>query len=174
MSMKEKEVVVRYDCNPLISDMVLSTAEKQIRVFRLGKDNNILVNQTTGDINGTHVVTYKTVDDEKFERIFTTNIALTFDLKSAGIKVFNVLLWLVQKTAIQTDLVCLDKYVLEDFLKENTVKMSMSTFWRGLKELEEIKVIAKARRLGFYYINPNFVFKGDRIAFTTTIEKVKK
>ncbi|CAG9437404.1 replication/maintenance protein RepL [Providencia alcalifaciens] len=174
MKLHKNEITVRYDSNPFISDMLLSTTSKQIRVSRLGKDDNILVNQTTGEVNGTHVVTYKAVDDEKFVKLFTANIALTFDLKSAGIKAFNVLLWSVQKTAIQTDLVCLDKYMLEDFLKENTVKMSMPTFWRGLKELEEVKVIAKARKLGFYYINPNFVFNGDRVAFTTAIERVKK
>lgn len=26
-------------------------------------------------------------------------------------------------------------------------------------------------RKGFYFINPNFVFNGDRIAFTTLIER---
>ncbi|MFS1564224.1 MAG: hypothetical protein ACL7AX_12530 [Candidatus Arsenophonus phytopathogenicus] len=108
----------------------------------MGKDDNILV-------NGTHVVTYRKADDEKFVKLFTSNIALTFDLKSAGIKTFNVLMWSVQRPDIDTDLVCLDKYAINDLLEENTLKMSMPTFWRGLKELEEVKVIAKARKLGF-------------------------
>ncbi|WP_063653730.1 replication/maintenance protein RepL [Candidatus Arsenophonus triatominarum] len=174
MKSSKNETAIRYNSNPFINNMLLSTKMKQIKVSRLGKDDNILVNRTTGEVNGTHVITYRKVDDEKFVKLFTSNIALTFDLKSAGIKAFNVLMWSVQRTAIDTDLVCLDKYALNDFLQENTLKMSMPTFWRGLKELEDVKVIAKARKLGFYYINPNFVFNGDRIAFTTAIEKIKK
>lgn len=165
---------IRYESNPFIGEMVISKTSKQVRVSRIGKDDNILVNQSTGEINGTHIVTYRVVDDEKFIKLFTSNIALTFDLKSAGIKAFNVLMWSVQRTAIQTDLVCLDKYIVSDFLKDNSLKMSMPTFWRGLKELEEVKIIAKARKLGYYYINPNFVFNGDRIAFTTAIERESK
>ena len=173
MKDSETETIVRYDSNPFISNMVLSTVTKQVKVSRLGKDDNILVNQSTGEVNGTHVVTYKKVDGEKFVKLFTANIALTFDLKSAGIKAFNILMWSVQRSAVETDMVCLDKYALSDFLKENTLKMSMPTFWRGLKELEDVKIIAKARKLGFYYINPNFVFNGDRVAFTTAIERIK-
>lgn len=174
MNAIENDTSIRYDSNPFIDNMIISKTRKQVQVSRLGKDDNILLNKVTGEINGTHVITYRMVDDEKFVKLFTSNIALTFDLKSAGIKAFNVLIWSVQKTAIETDLVCLDKYVVGDFLKENSLKMSMPTFWRGLKELEEVKIIAKARKLGFYYINPNFVFNGDRIAFTTAIEREAK
>ena len=39
------------------------------------------------------------------------------------------------------------------------------------KELEDAKIIAKHRKRGDYFINPNFVFNGDRIAFSTVIEK---
>lgn len=161
----------RYDENPFVDKLVISKRAKQVKVSRLGNDDNILVNTTTGEVNGTHVVTYKTVDDENFVKLFTQNIGLTFGLKSAGIKAFNVLMWSVQRNAINSDLVCLNKYVIADFLKENELKLSMPTFWRGLKELEEAKILAKARQLGFYYINPNFVFNGDRIAFTTAIER---
>ena len=48
---------------------------------------------------GTHVTTFKRVDSEQFVKLFTANIGLTFDLSSAGIKAFNVLLWAVQKQA---------------------------------------------------------------------------
>jgi hypothetical protein len=41
----------------------------------------------------------------------------------------------------------------------------------GLNELEQSQIIAKHIRQGWYYINPNFVFNGDRIAFTSLFEK---
>ncbi len=47
----------------------------------------------------------------------------------------------------------------------------MATFKRGMNELEKAQIIAKTMRKGRYFINPNFMFNGDRIAFTTLIER---
>jgi hypothetical protein len=40
-----------------------------------------------------------------------------------------------------------------------------------LAELVKAQIIAKTMRQGRYFINPNFLFNGDRIAFTTVIER---
>lgn len=174
--MNTKMKVLRHDHNPFASDMIVPIKGQKVQLSRLGADQNILVNQVTGEIQGTHITTYRRVDSEQFVKIFTQNIALTFDLKASGIKVFNVLLWTLQKRAIEKDLVPLDKLVLDDFLKahndrEPIIKLSKQTFLRGLAELEKAQIIAKYLRQGWYYINPNFCFNGDRIAFTTLIER---
>lgn len=168
--------VVRYDRNPFIENMVVPIKGQAVRLSKLGKDDNILVNQATGEVQGTHVTTYRRVDAEQFVKLFTANIALTFDLKAAGIKAFNVLLWCLQNRAVERDLIPLDKIVLDEFLAEHSerkppIKLSQPTFWRGLAELEKAQIIAKHLRQGWYYINPNFAFNGDRIAFTTVIER---
>jgi hypothetical protein len=168
--------VVRYESNPFIENMVVPIKGQKVQLSKLGKDNNILVNQTTGEVHGTHVTTYRKVDAEQFVKLFTANIALTFDLKAAGIKAFNVLVWMIQNSSIGKDLVPLDKFALEAFLKAHNdrkppIKLSQPTFWRGLAELESAQIIAKHVRQGWYFINPNFVFNGDRIAFTTLIER---
>lgn len=168
--------IKRHSENPFLDGMIIPVGSKQVRVSRLGKDNHVLVNNETGEELGTHVSTYKKVDTEKFVKLFTANIAMTFDLNAAGIKAFNVLLWAVQNTAVQKDLVALDSFQLDDFMKahndkEPPLKLSLTTFKRGLSELEKAQVIAKAVRQGWYYINPSFVFSGDRIAFTTIIER---
>lgn len=177
--MSGKPRTVRHDTNPFLSNMVVPIRGQKVQLSRLGKDDNVLVNQATGEVQGTHVTTFRQVDSEQFVKLFTQNIALTFDLKSAGIKAFNVMLWAVQTRAIEKDLVPLDRYVLEDFLKlhksrKPPVALSLPTFARGLAELERAQIIAKHVRPGFYYLNPNFCFNGDRIAFTTLIERVPK
>lgn len=174
--MSEKMKVVRYDHNPFTMNMDVPTASKNVRLSKIGRDSNVLVNQVTGEEQGTHVTTYRKVDSAQFVKIFTANIALTFELKSAGIKTFNILLWVMQNKAIEKDLLTLDKWVLSDFLeahkdRETPIKLSLPTFWRGLAELEKNQIIAKHIRQGWYYINPNFCFNGDRIAFTTIIER---
>ena len=170
------KVIVRYESNPFIEGMVVPIRGQKIQLSKLGPDDNVLVNQLTGEVHGTHVTTYKKVDSEQFVKLFTANIALTFDLKAAGIKAFNVLVWMIQNTSISKDLVPLDKFALDEFLaahddRNPPIKLSSPTFWRGLSELEAAQIIAKHVRPGWYFINPNFVFNGDRIAFTTVIER---
>lgn len=166
--------LIRYKENPFLSDLELNVSSKKIVISPMGKDDHVLVNQVTGEVTGTNVVTYKKVDSEEFVKLFSRNIALTFDLTSAGIKSLNILIWSVQNTAIQKDIVALDQLAFDDFMKENPdLKMTLRTFQRGLTELEGSQIIAKTMRKGFYYINPNFVFNGDRIAFTTLIERRK-
>lgn len=167
--------VVRYKENPFLNDLELTVSSKRILISPMGKDNHVLVNQSTGEVSGTNVVTYKKVDSGEFVKLFSRNIALTFDLTSSGIKALNILIWSVQNTAIQKDIVALDQLAFDDFMTNNEeLKMTLRTFQRGLSELESSKIIAKTMRKGFYYINPNFVFNGDRIAFTTLIEKSKE
>ena len=72
--------LTRYKENPFLKDMVIPVKDRKIQISPLGKDNNILVNQSTGEIIGTHVTTYKKVDGEQFIKLFTANIGLTFDL----------------------------------------------------------------------------------------------
>lgn len=181
LGLSKKEVIMsvtRYKENPFMKDMQLSIKNKKIKVSPIGKDENILINQNTGEIFGTHITTYKPVDGEQFIKLFTANIGLTFDLTSSGIKAFTVLIWAVQHRALGKDEVDLDMLVLNDFIfnhkdEEKPLRLSEPTFRRGLTELSKAQIIAKTMRQGRYWINPNFVFNGDRIAFTTLIERKK-
>lgn len=172
--------LTRYKTNPFLDDMIVPVKGRQIRLSRLGQEDNVLVNQNTGEIHGTHVTTYKRVDGEQFVKLFTANIGMTFDLSSAGIKAFGVLLWTVQNKALSKDEVDLDSFVLEDFIDEHKtdndqpLRLSLATFKRGISELEKAQIVAKTMRQGRYFINPNFVFNGDRIAFTTVIERKRR
>ena len=171
--------LARYKSNPFLENMVVPVKGKKIQLSRLGKDDNVLVNNGTGEVLGTHVTTFKKVDSEQFVKLFTANIAMTFDLSSAGIKAFSVLVWAVQNKALAKDEVDLDTFILDDFLQQHEegnspLKLSLATYKRGINELEKAQIIAKTIRQGRYFINPNFIFNGDRIAFTTVIERKQK
>ena len=99
---------------------------------------------------------------------------MIFELTAAGNKAFTVLLWTVQHQALTKDVVILDVHTLDKFMKSQNdakLKLSRETFKRGLSELTKAQIIARTLRQGMYFINPNFVFDGDRIAFTTLIER---
>ena len=168
--------IERFKTNPFLENMVLPTKAKTVKLSKLGKDDNVLVNQNTGEVSGTHVTTYRKVDAAQFVKLFSANIALTFDLKSSGLKALNVLIWVVQHMAITKDQIDMDSFALDEFMdfhsdKKPPLKLSHATFSRGINELEKAKILAKTMKKGRYFINPNFVFNGDRIAFTTLIEK---
>ena len=168
--------LIRYKTNPFLADMIVPVKGRQVRLSRMGSEDNILVNQTSGEVHGTHLTTYKRVDGAQFVKLFTANIAMTFDLSSAGIKAFSVLLWVVQNRALSKDEIDLDSFVLADFIEahkasKQPLRLSLATLKRGINELEKAQIVAKTQRQGRYFINPNFVFNGDRIAFTTLIER---
>ena len=163
----------RHDKNPFTTGMVIPVKGKQVQLSPMGKDENILINQSTGEVQGTHVTTYKKVDSEQFIKIFPAQIGAIFELKASGIKALGLLMWLLKDSrTIDKDKVLVDSYSLEDFLTANpTLKFSTATMKRGLNELEKASIIAKTKRKGFYYINPNFIFNGNRVAFTTIIDR---
>ena len=117
MAAKKRAETIRYEENPFIEGMVVPIKGQKVQLSRLGRDDNVLVNQATGEVQGTHITTFKRVDSEQFVKLFTANIALTFELGAAGIKAFGVLVWILQEKTISKDLVPLDKFVLGDFLK---------------------------------------------------------
>lgn len=164
----------RYPTNPFLNDLVIHKRDKLLKISSLGKENSVLINQSTGEITGTHVMAVKKVDTQQFLKLFTQNIALTFDLTTAGIKALNIVMWIIQNEALNKDLITISKWHIDDFNKQNDKDVSLRTFYRGLKELEKNKIIAKYIANSQYFINPNFVFNGDRIAFTTLIEKKKQ
>lgn len=163
----------RHKVNPFTKELMIPLKNKQVKISPLGKDDNIIVSQSTGEVlGGTHVITYKRVDQSQFIKLFTENIKLAFDLTQAGQKTLYILFWTLQQSGINKDLVTLDQYTLQAFLdKHIDLKISLSTYWRGLRELVKSQILAMGFRKGDYFINPNFIFNGNRIAFTTVVEK---
>ena len=166
----------RYKSNPFVEDMMIPVGGKNVKISTLGKDDNILVNQHTGEITGTHVVARRKVDIEKFVKIFADYMSFTFDLTKAGNKALRVVMWALKEQALGRDIVDLDKWVHQSFLKEHNhiepaLTLSYPTFMRGLGELEKSKIIAKTIKPGRYFINPQCMFNGDRVAFTTLLER---
>jgi len=167
--------VVRYSENPFLKTLEIKKGRKKVSVGLTSSEDLVLIDQKTGEHQGTHLSTYKQVDQEEFVKIFTANVSMIFELDAAGTKALGVLFWVVQNTSITKDVVALNTLTYEDFMAENSnIKMSVPTFKRGLAGLEKAQIIAKARRVGDYFLNPNFCFNGNRIVFSQAIELKKK
>ena len=166
--------IYRHDLNPFVGDMDIPLRNKSVRVGTLGKRNSILINQDTGEKSATHVVSFVKSDSKEFVKVYAKHIAMTFELTQAGLRAFNVLVWVVQYRGMNKDTVVLDGLALSDFLCKNSLNteiFSLPTFKRGLQQLVASKIVAATRRKGEYYINPSFIFNGDRIVFSTVLER---
>ncbi|MCV5604029.1 hypothetical protein OFN09_28725, partial [Escherichia coli] len=76
--------ITRFKENPFIKDLVIPLKNRQVQISRLGADNNIVINQDTGEyLGGTSVVTYKKVDSTQFIKLFTQKIKRAFELTQA-------------------------------------------------------------------------------------------
>jgi hypothetical protein len=167
------KLTTRHSENPFTKDgMKIETRNKSIR---LGKESEVsIVNDSTGEITTTHVATYKQVDNAQFVKLFTQNISMTFDLTSAGNKALGVVINIVQNTGQNKDKILITEDEVAEFNITHDKKISMDTFYRGIRELEKAQIIARTTRNSVYFINPNFIFNGDRIAFTQIIERKKQ
>lgn len=172
-----KNVSKRHQENPFTEDIDITLTNKKITISPMGMDNNVLINQSTDEVHGTHVVARKRVDSGKFLKVFADYMQETFELSQSGNKALRVLMWAMQEKSVNKNIVTLDQYALIDFLKaheDHKFDLSPPTFKRGIAQLEHADIIAKSLRRGDYYINPQVIFNGDRVAFTTVIERKEK
>ena len=51
--------------------------------------------------------------------------------------------------------------------------MSEATYTRGMRELIEKDFIAATKVQGWYWLNPDFVWNGDRLAFVKEYRKIE-
>jgi hypothetical protein len=61
-----------------------------------------------------------------------------------------------------------------DKRKEKPINFSKTTFLRGVANLDANQICVKAMKTNIYFTNPNIVFNGDRVAFSTVLEKQKE
>lgn len=171
-----KKEVIKYKENPFTQSLTVKTRSKTVTIQASDRMNTeyAIVNQDTQEIKSTHIATYKQVDDDQFIKLFTQNISMVFDLKQAARKTLDMIMHVMQKTAISKDEVYIDDNVRAEFTEQLSLKLSKTTMYRGLSDLESANIIAKSIRTNIYFLNPNIIFNGDRLILTQAIERRKK
>ena len=149
--------VTLYDKNPFMVEMATKT-----RRVTNKRGDMMLVNSNTGEIQSNIAGFWEAeeVDATKFVKLFVKGVKALKELTGAGTKVFEVLYLRVQKT-IGSDRVLMAWSEVDQAL----TPMSESTYMRGMRELIEKDFIAATPTQGMYWLNPSFVWNGDRLAF---------
>lgn len=163
---KSRRGFLRYRENPFLLPTVTNTNSGSKRVTS-NKDKLLIINEKTGEqLAGAGFFHYEEVDKTQFLKLYINGVKALTELTSAGTKVFEVLYRTVQ------DNINKDRITLAyDLIDQNTVNISESTFFRGMKELIEKKFIAETTIQNVYFINPDYIFNGDRLSFVKTFIK---
>ena len=104
----------------------------------------------------------ETVDSGKFVKLYKKGVKAFSGLTSAGFKVFEILYDQVQES-IGKGFIIMNYKMLDT----NVYTLSEHTFQRGIRELIEKNFIARQPMDHLFWINPDFIFNGDRLAFVT-------
>lgn len=165
--------LIKYKVNPFLEEgtQTISTRKRHVLV---GRGDSILLHPESGEVEATNIMAVREVDDAQFIKLFTQNIGLMMGFNAAGIKALGFLMWAVQRYAMRKDIVQLDTYTREEFVNDNDgLVFSERTMYQGIPQLIDAKIIARHVKPGFYFINPNFIFNGDRVRFITEIRRKK-
>ena len=130
-----------------------------------------LVDNDTGAIATSIAGFWETeeVDSAKFVKLFINGVKALKELTSAGTKVFEVLYLGVQNN-IEKERI----YMSFSSVNQDVTPMSESTYMRGMKELINKGFLAATPHVGMYWLNPDFIWNGDRLAFVKQYYKNDK
>ena len=157
-----------YAENPFLGFTV--TAHKRSMTVSRGTE---IVSEDGGESFETTIAQVKLVDEGQFIKLFTGQVSALFNLCSAGIKTFGLLLVEAQ-SGIGSDRVFFSFSEAKTNAKKNGFDISKSTYTRGINDLLKSEIIAASEKgQGWFFINPAIIFNGDRARFVTEYRKIK-
>jgi hypothetical protein len=152
-----------FEKNPYILEAALNTVDGVRRRTVQGKDGAKLMvtNEDTGEIVGpAGFWQTQEVDRTQFVKLYVNGVKAFKGLSPAGTKVFELLYLEVQKST-NRDRVYLSFSNLPDPFNST---ISQGTYTRGMRELMDEKFVAPTSAVGWYWVNPDYMWNGDRLA----------
>lgn len=166
---KPRRVRVKYSTNPFLQNVVAKLGDKRVAVsFKPGLAE---IDQQTGEITPLQGQITKMIsaDREGFVKLYTAQIDAFFELGKPGRTVVKYLIWLHQQDANKHLI-----YLHPDQVAESGLQIGKTTWYDGIVELMDRKIIAASKLPHMYFLNPAVFFNGDRTRFVVEIRKSKK
>lgn len=158
---KGKRGVVRYQKNPFVIDATNNTKSGVRRIIDKNGSKMMVVNEGTGEIIApAGFWQAEEVDKTKFVKLYVNGVKAFKDLTSAGTRVFEILYIRVQESIGRDEI-----HLSFPSVDQDLTPISEATFYRGMKELLTKNFIAESTVPGVYFLNPDYMWNGDRLAF---------
>jgi hypothetical protein len=156
---KGRRGLTKYKENPFVSPALVGVKTKRITNSKGGM---MVVHSETLEVV-TPVAGFwqaQEVDSAKFVKLYVNGVKAFKELTGAGTKVFELLYLEVQKN-VGKDIIWLSFAIID----QGATPMAKTTFMRGMRELLEKGFIAESPAQSRYFINPDYMWNGDRLAF---------
>lgn len=164
---KSRRGLVKHDHNPFVVDAVANTRRGVKRISNKSGNQMMVVSENTGEIVApAGFWQAQEVDKTQFVKLYVNGVRAFKELTGAGTKVFEVLYLRVQE-AIGSDSLYLSFVEID----QKATPMSKATFMKGMKELIVKGFIAESMAQNKYYLNPDYMWNGDRLAFVKEYRK---
>jgi hypothetical protein len=160
---KTRRGLTIYPNNPFVVGGMVKTKTKRLT----NKRGDMMVVGETGEIIAPVAGFWQAqeVDAAKFVKLYVNGVRAFKELTNAGTRVFEVLYLEVQKHIGQ------DRVYLSFTTLDESVKISQATFTRGMRELIDKGFVAPTDAVAWYWLNPDYMWNGDRLAFVRTYRK---
>ena len=162
--MPRRQGVTKYKENPWLKDTALQTVVGTRVITGKGdEDRKLIIAAETGEIQGfTGFYTRIKTDKTHFLKVYANGVRALTGLSTAGMKAFIVLYDIITSNkGFGKDIVILNYDMLSE---EQQSTISLRTFQRGITDLIEHDFLAETFQVGVYFVNPTFIFNGDRLA----------
>ena len=151
----------RYRENPFLKEVVENAKIGYKRIASKDNADLAIINKNTGELQGAAGLWYKEeVEKSKFLKIYADGLAQILGLKSPGKKVFMLVYNQLYGRIGKTEIILHYEALTEDERK----KISLRTFTTGVTELIKANFIAQSMVPAVFFINPNYIYNGNRIA----------
>lgn len=156
-----KRGLQRYDKNPFVANALTNTKKGVRKISNSDGNRMLVVSETTGEqLAPAGFWHAQEVDKTAFVKLFINGVKALKGLSGAGTKVFEILYMRVQESIGKDQL-----WLTFPSLDQALTPMSEATFYRGMRELIEKGFIAESTTPGLYFLNPDYLWNGDRLAF---------
>lgn len=152
----------RYKENPFLQATAELATLGTRRVCTAEDKSLVIVNTETGEFKGMAGFWHKqTVDKTQFIKVYAEGLGKIIGLKAPGRKVFQIIYDMLLERPGQQGVIL--NYEAMDEEKMKALKISRATFFKGINECINENIIAASLSISYYYINPAFIYNGNRI-----------
>ena len=152
----------KYETNPYMEagDPIVKSRTKRIT----NNQGNYMVKNDTGEVVASIAGFWQAeeVDSTKFLKLYVNGVKAFSNLSTKGTKVFELMYYEMQKEIGK------DKIYLNLNATDPHIKIAKTTFYDGIAELVEKKFLAPTTLPHWFWVNPDYVWNGDRLSFVKT------
>lgn len=161
-NLKTRRGLALYAENPYLAGASANTNEgTKRRVLKSQDGSKLMITSQAGEVVAPAGFWHtQDVDKTQFVKLYVNGVKAFKELTAAGTRVFE-LLYLAVQGKIGQDKV----YLSFQSVDQATTPLSESTYTRGMKELVQKGFIAPSLLQGWYWVNPDYLWNGDRLAY---------